>query len=259
MVEEIDLITGTVVNSLDYKKILMKGRKVNSQYSNFDWIHMNSVEKFEDDIIVSSNYQSAVVRNDWQGNIRCILSDPRGWTAQWKKYLLNPIGDNFEFPCNQHAAEVLPDQDNNSDTVDIVLFDNGWSRNEVNDTPDAVEYSRMVQYRINEKDMTVEQIWEYGSDYPELFANTRGQATILDNSNILGTFPRQTKITDDETYCDTVYLEITKDKKIVWECYASSKRLSNIYQEYRLERLPLYTESEKYPVLGTKVKVIEVK
>lgn len=262
MVNEIDLMNNDYLYNIDYRKLLPRDRKQIWIASNEhpwgynyklpqDWMHMNSVVEYNNDVIVSSNYQSAIMRNSKEGKIKWILADPRDFTTYWQQYLLKPIGNDFEYPYNQHAVEILPDYDHNPDTIDILLFDNGSSRFLVNEELQkniklgkAVEpklYSRLVHYRIDEKNMTVEQIWQYGKERPELFSPTRGDADLLDNGNVLGTFNR-----DFGIYKNSIYIELTSNKDIIWECYATSNLTSNNYFDYRLERLPIYNDDNDY-------------
>lgn len=242
-VVEIDVNNGNVVNNIYYGDLLPRGRKVGIAHGDLhDWAHVNAIVEYKDDYISSSNFQSAVFRHSRDGHLKWILSDPQEYPMYWQQYMLKPVGDDFEYPYNQHAVEVLPDYDNNDDTVDILLFDNGTSRNSMNawlqekiKLNEAVEpplYSRLVHYRINEKNMTVEQIWQYGKERTELFAPTRGDADLLTNGHILGCFNHERGIFDKvkETYYtwDTVYCEIDKDGKLVWECYAIKQLPINI-------------------------------
>lgn len=248
---KIGLDDGQLTGLLDYKDILQRTRNVGKFYDYRDWLHMNAAVQDKDDVVISSNYQSAIVKNDWNGNIKWILSDPAGYLSKWKQYLLHPIGSNFEYPYNQHAIEILPDYDKNSDTVDILMFDNGSSRNFVdkelqrkiqnNEVNEPKLYSRLVHYRINEKDMTVEQIWQYGKERPELFSTYRGDADLLENGNILGCFNQG--MDGDEAKANVVYVEIDRDGDVIWECYLEDKTATNQFQAYRVERVNIYNES----------------
>lgn len=262
---EIDMSNGKIVNESDYRKLLPHARDV-GLYRGLgdgvaDWVHINAIVDYGDDYISSSNLQSAVFRHGKDGSIKWILSDPAEYTTYWKQYLLKPEGDNFEFPYNQHAVEILPDLDANPDTVDILLFDNGTSRNVMNrDLQERIKlqqsaepplYSRLVHYRINEKEMTVQQIWQYGKERPELFAEFRGDADLLTNGNILGTFVQErTDVTRKKNqsyyYQDTVYVEVNHSGDVIWECYGSSKLASNKYADYRLCRTNIYNPSVDY-------------
>lgn len=268
LVSEISLSDGKILKDIDYRNLFPRTRVPLFLYNKAfpqDWSHMNSVVEYNNsDIIVSSNTQSIVMKNSKDGKIKWMLADPRDFTTYWQQYLLKPIGENFEYPYNQHAVEVLPDYDHNPDTVDILLFDNGSSRFladeelqkniKLGKAEEPKLYSRLVHYRINEKNMTVEQIWQYGKERPELFSPTRGDADLLANGNILGVFNQEKGVyasilkqgNPDIIMQDTVYVEVNKDKEVIWECYASSNKTNNIYLDYRLARLPIYNDDNDY-------------
>jgi len=256
---KIDLDSGKITDSLDYKTVLLRTRQVNDQFNNQDWMHRNSIVEYDGDVIISSNFQSSVIRNDWDGNIKWILSEPTGYTEKYQQYLLKPIGRDFLYSYNQHAVEVLPDTDGNPDTVDIILFDNGTSRYaldyELQRKIDAHEivapplFSRMVIYRIDEKQMTVRQLWEYGQDRPELYSSARGDASLLENENYLGMFQVKNNGFEDETD-HAVYLEVNPEGKVVWELVASSTNRQNVYSEYRAVRFEMYNSNSENLNLG---------
>ena len=259
---EINIDNGEIINQIDYRKLLPRGRRIGIFHlEDEDWAHINAIVDYQGDYISSSNFQSAVFRHTKSGQIKWILSDPAEYATFWKQYILKPIGNNFEYPYNQHAVEVLPDYDNNPDTVDILLFDNGTSRNAMNsDLQRSIKlgkmiepalYSRLVHYRINEKEMTVEQIWQYGKDRPELQSETRGDSDLLPNGNILGTFPHENGLAIKSRFpvYDTVYVEVNKEGDVLWECYASSNAKSNKYLDYRLCRTNIYNPSVDYSYL----------
>lgn len=256
LLTKVDLKTGKVLEKIDYKELMPKSRIVSIMPDQRDWCHMNSVVEQDGDVIVSSNIQSAIMRNSWDGEIKWILSNPKGWYPQWEKYLLKPVGSDFEYTYNQHAVEVLPDYDNNPDTIDIIVFDNGHTRNIAENKDDVTSplYSRLVQYRINEKEMTVEQIWQFGKEHPELFSRFRGDANLMSGGTILGTFPQES---EDSEMKDTVYIEVTKDGNIVWECYAGDRTCNNLYQDYKCERIEMYAYPG-YVKLGQDVPVINI-
>ncbi len=239
---EISTVNGRILNILDFKTVLERTRTYGHAefMDNVDWMHMNSVVEYQGDMIVSSNFQSLVLRVDWDGQIQWMLTDPTGYLEMYQQYMLQPIGDDFEWPYNQHAIQILPDQDQNDDTVDILLFDNGSSRSIVNEDVDA-DYSRLVQYRIHEKERTVEQVWSYGKNHLELFSYWCGDANLLGNGNILGTFA--VEHTGDVPSHHGIYLEVNRNGKLIWECLAQSVFENNEYYPYRCERMNIYTEN----------------
>ena len=60
---------------------------------------------------------------------------------------------DFEWAWYQHAPELLPDGT-------LLLFDNGDNRNYT----DQQLYSRAVVYRIDTGAMTIQQVWQYGTE-----------------------------------------------------------------------------------------------
>lgn len=256
---EVDLKTGNVIRVIDYKKMLQRTRNVSVVYSNADWLHANSVVEYDGDFIVSGNTQSTIFRHDRNGKIKWMLADPIGYDEYWKRFLLKPVGRSFAYPYNQHAVEVLPDAGGNSDTVDILLFDNGCSRNKCKGWEEKKHplYSRMVHYRIDEKKMTVRQIWEYGKERPELFSRWRGDADLQENGNVIGVFNvRQEVELDGKNYAEhCVAVEVNKRKEVLWECYGFSLTGRNSYQNYRIERKEIYSKKERNIALGQEVKI----
>lgn len=256
---EIDLATGEVINIIDYKKMLQRTRNVSVVYSNADWLHANSVVEHKGDFIVSGNTQSTIVKHNRNGQIKWMLADPIGYGLYWKQFLLKPVGRKFEYPYNQHAVTVLPDTDGNPDTVDILLFDNGYSRNKCKgwDEKKHPSYSRMVHYRIDEKKMTVRQLWEYGKERPELFSRWRGDADLQENGNLIGVFNvRQEVKIDGKNHAEhCVAVEVNRSRQVLWECYGFSMSGRNSYQNYRIERKKIYDTEECNLLLDQEVKI----
>lgn len=250
MIYCLDRKTGELLKVIDYNNILQKNRNqlknypkaYGEYYTDLDWVHINSIDFIGDNVVISSRNQSTVVCNDQEGNIKWMLCDPAGYNKQYKQYMLNPVGKNFFWPYTQHAADVLPDQDGNPDTVDILLFDNGNFR-----LSDKKKASHMIQYRINEKGMTVQLIWSWGEDRKELYSMVRGDADLLENGNRLGSFePRKTK----KQVCYAHGVEVDEQGEPVWEITRRNEDETKKYCEYRLERLKIYAEAANDLSLG---------
>lgn len=211
-------------------------------YSLNDWAHVNSIDMNGSDLVISARNQSTVVCNDAQGNIKWMLCDPKDYHASFQRHILKPIGDNFTWFYVQHAADVLPDQDDNPNTVDILLYDNGDFR-----VPDSEKASRMVQYRIDEAAMTVEQIWSWGDGVNELYSYHHGDADLLKNGNRLGSFEPW----DEKAGLRYAYgIEVDSEGIPVWELLRTSTDTAHEYGEYRLERLNIYAKSANNLSLG---------
>jgi len=142
-----------------------------------DWVHINAVAYDESDntIIVSGRTQ-CVVKLDQNNKVVWIIAPHKGWGiagdgTDLNTKLLNPLdaagnpitdplvinGTNnhreFEWNWCQHAVKPVANGY-------ISMFDNGDNRNYVTSGP----YSRAVEYKIDQANMTIKQIWEYGKE-----------------------------------------------------------------------------------------------
>ncbi|WP_240422375.1 aryl-sulfate sulfotransferase [Listeria costaricensis] len=242
---EIDRQTGEIVKTIDLKDILPKSfyrdYKARSD-GKVDWFHQNAIwyDESDDSIVISSRNQDTIMKLDYETtDIKWILSDKEGWPDSYQKYLLEPTGDDFKYPAGQHAVEILPDQDNNSDTIDILLYDNNIvvSRG---DEEESGKYSEAVQYRINEKDKTVEEVFSFGKDLGEdYWTEIVGSARYMETTgNYLVDFGHRHDGTESSVF------EVDKDGNIVFEM-----NLTNFPESawaYRAERLSLYPSSYTY-------------
>lgn len=152
-----------------------------------NWAHINSVnyDASDDSIILSVRHQSAVVKIGRDKKVKWILGAAKGWNDKFKKYLLQPVDSKgkeiiceddgskcpgylnekggFDWTWTQHTAYIVPEKSKKGMPT-VTVFDNGDSRgNEQPALPD-MKYSRAVEYVIDEKNMTVKQVWEYGKD-----------------------------------------------------------------------------------------------
>lgn len=261
LIYEIDRASGEIINTLDLKSVL-SDNLYHAPDKRPEWLHMNAVNWLSGDIIISARNASCIARLKWpEGDLRWILGSPsNGWLPAYEAYMLTPIGaEDFEWPFFQHTPVVLPDVDDNPDTLDLLVFDNGRNRfsdgrRVENPTMDALIslsrlYSRMVQYRVDERAMTVEQVWTYGKEAGlSLYADRRSGTQHLPNGNIYGLFALR-KDTGYRKHDSARFLEINEAGEIVWEATASTAGGS--YVEHMAVRLPLYGESDNDLMLGT--------
>lgn len=257
---ELNLKTGEIDNSMDLKNVLQRTRTAPSSrdelLNSSDWAHINAIVAQDDEgcIIISSRTQSAIIKMTWpEGEIKWISSRPEGYLPMFDPYVLQPVGLDFEYHYAQHAPYILPDYDNNPDTLDILVFDNGWGRPHENRESD---YSRMVQYRIDEKAMTIEQIRQYGKEQGEaLFSDSRGDADLLSNGNWLGAYYLQLRRADDEVdegvaVSAAVYVEIDDQNNLVWMAQKTTNKNNFSYYEYRSERMEIYSPDANHMDIG---------
>jgi hypothetical protein len=148
-----------------------------------NWAHVNSVDydKADDSIVISSRHQSAAIKIGRDKKVKWILGAHKGWTEKYQDKLLTPIDENgnkiicdngqcpgylnekggFDWTWTQHTAFVI-DSKTNKDVAYISIFDNGDGRGLEQPAIQTDKYSRAVIYRVDQKKMTVQQVWEYG-------------------------------------------------------------------------------------------------
>ena len=178
---EIDRVSKKIINTWDLKQSLNEYRQILGSDPT-DWIHCNGVvyDSSDSTIIVSGRVQG-VVKLDYANNVKWILGPHLGWGQNRRgqnldQYLLTPLdasgnaitdtlvtegytnATDFEWNWYQHCPTLMPNGD-------LMVFDNGSNRN-YNPNP-AHHYSRAVEFKINEANMTVQQIWAYGEQRNE--------------------------------------------------------------------------------------------
>ena len=122
-----------------------------------DWSHCNGVcyDPSDDSVLLSLRLLDCVIKIDRaSGEIRWILGDHDGWRADLAKKLLTPVGEPFRWPWHGHNPRITSEGT-------IVMFDNGihMARPGKKRVPIYESFSRGVEYRVNEREMTVEQVW----------------------------------------------------------------------------------------------------
>ncbi|AUO66140.1 arylsulfate sulfotransferase [Citrobacter amalonaticus] len=139
-----------------------------------NWAHVNSIayDAKDDSIIISSRHQG-VVKIGRDKQVKWILAPSKGWNKQLASKLLKPVDkqgkaltcdengkcDNtdFDFTYTQHSAWI-------SSKGTLTVFDNGDGRGLEQPALPSMKYSRFVEYKIDEKKGTVQQLWEYGKE-----------------------------------------------------------------------------------------------
>jgi hypothetical protein len=142
-----------------------------------DWCHANGTAYVaaDDSILVSLRTQDCIVKIDRKsGDLRWILGAPGNWKAPWSDKLLTPDG-TLTWQCHQHDCSVTP-------SGTILCFDNGNHRAQPFGRPIPPEdnFSRTVEFAVDEARGTVRQVWSYGDRMGErLFAGFQGGAFRL--------------------------------------------------------------------------------
>ncbi|MCI4667670.1 MAG: aryl-sulfate sulfotransferase [Bacteroidia bacterium] len=177
---EISSKTGNPVRDWNLNESLDSLRRVwdtDLADTDIDWFHANGLAFNEEDntIIVSGRTQGTVKLNK-SNELVWILAPHKGWETNGRgedlnQYLLQPLDANgnpildqavlegdanhpdFEWAWYQHSPVIMPNGN-------LMLFDNGDNRNYTQ----PGTYSRAVEYKIDEENMTIQQVWTYGKE-----------------------------------------------------------------------------------------------
>ncbi|MCS3557212.1 MULTISPECIES: aryl-sulfate sulfotransferase [unclassified Sphingobacterium] len=140
-----------------------------------NWAHNNAIGEIGNDLLATLRYQGIVSFNH-SGSLRWIISPHKLWKSQYHALLLNPIAedgtpvtdpavingdaqiDGFDWPWGPHTPVAIANDR-------ILVFDNGYDRNWIsNSIPSRTNYSRIVEYKIDVANKTVQQLWSYGKE-----------------------------------------------------------------------------------------------
>jgi hypothetical protein len=138
----------------------------------FTWMHGNSIEvDYDDNLILSDRRSSQVIKIDrLTGDVLWILGGPLNQ--------FEIIDDSFQGFSKQHDARRLANGN-------ILLFDNGNNHD--------IPTSRVVEYQIDEQNMTATHVWEFVNPYG-VVSGSMGSVQRLPNHNTLinwGNVPNQ--------------------------------------------------------------------
>jgi hypothetical protein len=150
--------------------------------------HANAVleDPRDDSIIVSLRHQDAIIKfSRATGRLKWILGPHDNWDSAFQPYLLAPVGSPFAWSYAQHGPMLTPQGT-------LLVYDDGNFRASPFDpgVPDADNYSRAVEYSIDEQKMAVSQVWEYsGTNADRLYTGILGNTDWLPKTgNVLATF-----------------------------------------------------------------------
>lgn len=249
---EIDRNTGEVLYELDLKDILDTSDGGSINRSDHDWFHNNAIwyDEKTDTILLSGRHVDAIVAVDkTKKKLKWILGNPDGWTKVNSKYFFTPEGDNFEWQYAQHEVTLLPNGD-------IMMFDNGAGRTKVGKenkkTTGKKVYSRAVIYRIDTKNMTIKQIWEYGKERKsEWYSSYISGAQYLGENNIWITSGGILYNVEEKSYDSDPTMQLAKgierqshiDQVVNGELAFELFLNCNTFRSYRF---PMYMEGQKF-------------
>ena len=213
-----------------------------------DWFHANSIEHDEsDDSIIISGRHQGVIKITLPENNGIIQAGKDDITLKWiltphigfstndsvdvTKKLLTPLDrfgnpitneqvlngyeahEDFEWNYGQHTALLR--------SGNLIMFDNGDGR--YNQATDGLietdgskkKFSRYVEYKIDEENMTVQQIYSFGKDNPEVYSQIMSKVDTLLNGNFF-MFSSYQKILESDNIFST-YTEVDKESNIIFQ------------------------------------------
>ncbi|WP_286752676.1 MULTISPECIES: aryl-sulfate sulfotransferase [Sphingobacterium] len=197
---ELNPQTGVLANEWDLAKQLDTTRYIKpdgvtppafSQSPN-NWAHNNSITEIGEDLLATARYQGIFSFNH-SGITQWIISPHKNWGAKYQPLLLKPIAEDgtaitdpavingdaalagFDWPWGPHTPVALSKDR-------ILVFDNGYNRQwKSNFAPGVNSYSRVVEYKIDMANRTVQQVWSYGKD-----RGTQGFSQAISGVQYLG-------------------------------------------------------------------------
>ena len=253
---EIDRESGYINNTIDLKEIfdIYRYGDVLNHNDQDCWFHLNSIwyDEKDESIIISGRAQDLIAKIDYKNKkLKWILSNDKGWKEKYKNKLLKPQGEEFEFSFGQHSAMIIEDQDNNEDTLEILLFDNDTSKLSEDFSGND---SRAVIYSINENEMKVNQLWEY-KNKNNLFSDVAGDADLLPNGNFLITFSDLDIVDSEHNTSNIIEIDNSKNNDTVFEV---NVHFNNNRVVYRAERINMYPENLNINLASQKGKELSV-
>ncbi|MCB0641821.1 MAG: aryl-sulfate sulfotransferase [Phaeodactylibacter sp.] len=179
----VDRNTGVVLREWDIAQLLDVDRyEILSTQE--DWLDMNAIWYDDtDQSIVLSGRNQGMAKVSWENELIWILAPHKGWGLSGRSgdgpptapFLLTAVDaagtpystevqdgvvshPDFDWPWAQHAPEILSNGN-------IFVFDNGFKRN----FGAGSNYSRGVEYKIDESAGTIQQVWQFGAERGNAF------------------------------------------------------------------------------------------
>lgn len=256
---ELDPKTNKVLNEWDLAKQLDTSRYEKpdgitppefSQSPN-NWAHNNSIGEIGQDLLATVRYQG-IISYTHAGNLKWIVSPHKFWSSNHKPFLLSPISENgtlitdpavingdaridgFDWAWGPHTPVALSE-------TNFLVFDNGYNRNWIpNFSGTTKNYSRVVEYKIDLTNKTVQQLWSFGESMGvNGFAQAVSGVQFLHQTGNVLFCPGMGVITSIGTGGRIVEIN-PKTKEILYELEIAS---NSGFAFHRVTRLPIYPEN----------------
>ncbi len=240
---EIDYETGDIVKRIDLANLIPMDDGKANMWQDFDWFHNNSIWYEEDtnSIILSGRHQDIVAVIDYNsGELKYLIGDPTGWDESMQQYFLK-ADDSVAWQYAQHSAITL---ENNN----YFIFDNGNNRSKDSENYLSAEenYSRGVIYQVDEENMSIKQVSEFGQNlgsdfYSSYVSNVQEIADnhyFINSGGILyldGKIQNDPAVLTENPELLSHGIEVLNDE-VIFELKIETNN-------YRVERLSIYNDN----------------
>ncbi|MCO5252705.1 MAG: aryl-sulfate sulfotransferase [Candidatus Kapabacteria bacterium] len=224
--------------ALDHLNITDVTSRINLTQKYIDLTHANSMDEDETgNILISFRHYDQIIKvNRQTGNIIWKMGGSESKGNQFT--FVNDTVDGFFGFSHQHTASFLANGN-------ILLYDNGNLR--------EPQYSRAVEYSIDEANMKVTKVWEYRYS-PDIYQAYMGSAFRLPNGNTLINWGRD-KITEVR-YDKSIAFELDYGNKLNYRAYKVLYNTDVAYQN--ISGIGDYDFSNQFYNTGIKLSVSSI-
>ncbi|WP_040929624.1 aryl-sulfate sulfotransferase [Nosocomiicoccus massiliensis] len=232
---EVDWDNGEIVNSVNFKEVFPEA--LYKYHVGDDWLHVNNVDVSDDSLIISFLNQNIIAKMSYPENeIEWIITRDDHWPKEddglGEKIL---SAEGVDLPMYPYSIEVLPDQDNNVSTTDILVLDNYES--------DIDQYSRVIQYRIYQLEDRIEEI----DSYREPFYNNGGSVYFEEENNRV--FVTSSMSSEENRITSNIVELSHENNDVISEMRIERQKGDNHDSIYHVYRMPLLSENYIVDVL----------
>lgn len=171
-----------------------------------DFTHLNSLAEDKDGNIIVSfrNLDELTKINKSTGKIVWRMGGTKCKNNQFQ--FINDLAQNYTGFSHQHSINLLSNGN-------LLIFDNGNMKDP--------QYSRVVEYELNQTAKTVKKVWEYRNT-PDVFTDAMGSVQRLSGGNTL------------INWGDNHIIEVRKDKSLAFEMIANPEYIGLKPQQYKV-------------------------
>jgi len=255
---EIDRDSRQIIREWDLRQSLDQDRTAwdtNLADISVDWFHANALyfDETDNTIVVSGRTQGTVKLTE-DNEVVWILAPHKEWETSGNgtdlnQFLLQPLDINdqpitdqalldgdqnhpdFEWSWYQHAPLKMPNGN-------VMLFDNGDNRN----YGSGSQYSRAVEYEIDEENMTIKQVWSYGKDRgEETYSRIVSDVDYHPEENHVFFIPGATNFGGNR-YGKSIELDYNTQEVIFEATITPPQAAFGLITLHRTERMPMYPD-----------------